>query len=149
MSLQGTLDALKAIQQVATLAGLSGEIDEARLAFTMGFELDQGRRQIVYSRPVGKTRDEQTVVRVYSPCLIVKRGFLSGLSKERALDLLRRNSDVLLASYAIVDSDRESAIIARLDLLLERLEPQDFLTKALGVAIIADQYEREHGKDVF
>jgi hypothetical protein len=149
MSLQATLDSLKKIEQLATLAGLSGEIDEARLAFVMGFGLDQGRRQVVYARPAGNTRDQQTIVRLYSPCLIVKQGFLSGLSKERALDLLRRNADILLASYGIVDSERESAIVACLDVLLEGLEPKAFLASALGVAIAADMYEREHDKDEF
>jgi hypothetical protein len=149
MSLQATLDALKKIEQVATLAGLSGEIDEERMAFVMGFGLDQGRRQVVYARAAGRTRDEQTIVRLYSPCLIVKQGFLSGLSKERAIDLLRRNAEILLASYGIVESERESAVIASLDVLLEGLEPQAFLASALGVAIAADMYERKHGKDQF
>jgi hypothetical protein len=149
MSLEQHVDVLKKIEQVATLAGLRGVIDERAMAFLLGFDLDNGRRQTVYVRFAGVTKGDIEVINFSSPCLLVKKGFLSGISKDQAVDLLRRNEKTLIARYGIREYDGESAIVASVDHFLESLDPNEFGANAFCVALAADLYEREHGQDKF
>jgi hypothetical protein len=149
MLLEQQVEVLKRIEQVATLAGVKGDIDDQRAAFRIGFQLDAGRHQAVYVRFSGKTVAGQIVVTFFSPCLIVKKGFLAGLSKAQALDLLRRNEGMLIARYGIWEAPSESMIVASVDHFLESLDPHEFEASAVCVAMAADQYEREHHQDEF
>ncbi len=143
-----TLAVLERIGEVATLAGLNGGIDEERMHFAMNFTLDGGRSQSVYVRNTAKGAQHQ-VITVFSPCLVVKKGFFSGLSKEQATDLLRRNENVLFARYGIWENEKETMVVASVDHLLETLDPDEFKNTALHVAMAADLYERQHGGDTF
>jgi hypothetical protein len=149
VSLEQTVNVLKKVEQVATLAGLRGVIDEESMAFLVRFELDNARRQMVYVRFAGMTKGDQEVINFSSPCLQVKKGFLSGISKEQALDLLRRNEKNLIARYGIRDFGGESVIVASVDHFLETMDPSEFGASAFCVALAADLYEREHGQDKF
>ena len=148
MALRDILQVLERIDEIATLAGLRGHINEDQLRYEMGFGLDDGRSQVVYVRPVaGATK--KPVVTIFSPCLIKKKGRFQGISKKMALDLLRRNEKVVFARYGIAEARNESLILASVDHLLETLDPPEFGASAFHVAVAADTYEREHGQDDF
>jgi hypothetical protein len=149
MSLERQVEVLKRIEQVAMVAGMRGVIDEQRMAYRMGFNLDSGRRQMVLVRFAGQTGTGDIVVTFLSPCLVVKKNFLSGISKAQAVDLLKRNANLMIARYGIWDSETESAIVASVDRFLDNLDSKEFEANALCVALAADHYEREHGQDEF
>ncbi|WP_437670755.1 hypothetical protein [Sorangium sp. So ce131] len=148
MGLRQSLENLERVSEVATLAGINGKIDEDRMHFGMGFQLDQGRSQTVYVRDSSREGSNK-VVTILSPCLVVKKGLFSGLSKDRALDLLRLNESVLFARYGIWEKKSELMIVASIDHLLDTLDPEEFKASAFHVAVAADAYERKYGKDEF
>lgn len=149
MGVRENLEVLQRVSEVATLAGVNGRIDEDRMCFAMGFELDGGRKQMVYVRNTSKDA-ERRIVTVFSPCLVVKKGLFSGFSRERALDLLRRNENLLFARYGIWENEKEMLVVASVDHLLDTLDPQEYRSSVYVVAMAADLYEREHGgKDNF
>jgi hypothetical protein len=147
MSVRQSLENLERVSEVATLAGIKGKINEDKMHFGMGFELDQGRSQVVYVRDSSK--EDRKIVTIFSPCLVVKKGLFSGLSKERALDLLRMNENVLFARYGIWEGKSEIMVVASIDHLLDTLDPDEFKASAFHVAMAADTYERKYGKDNF
>lgn len=148
MSMRQTLEILEHISEIATLAGLNGEIDEQHMQFVMGFELKDGRSQVVYVRNC--SIDERLrCISILSPCLRLKKGFLRGLSKDMAVDLLRRNEAMRFARYGLWEAKSEALVVASVDYLLASLDPEDFHHAVFHVAIAADSYENEHGRDEF
>ncbi len=148
MRVREALETLERVGEVATLAGIKGGIDEERMHFVMSFGLEGGRSQQVYVRTTAKSA-EHKVVTLFSPCLVVKKGLFTSLSKEKAVDLLKRNENMLFARFGIWDSEKETMVVASVDHLLGTLDPEEFRNSALCVAMAADLYEREHGKDSF
>jgi len=148
MSVRETLEVLERVNEVATLAGISGTIDEERLHYVMQFALDGGRSQAVYVRNTTKGSNRR-IITVFSPCLAVKKGLFSGFSKEQALDLLRKNEQVMFARFGIWENPKETMVVASVDHLLETLDPDEYKASAYHVALAADLYEREHGGDKF
>jgi hypothetical protein len=148
MRVREVLEVLERVNEVSTLAGINGSIDEQRMHYAMGFNLDAGRSQMVYVRNTAKGGSHQ-VITLFSPCMVMKKGFFSGISKDQAVDLLRRNENVMFARYGIWETETETMVVASVDHLLETLDPDEFKTSALHVAMAADLYEREHGKDRF
>ncbi len=149
MAVKEVLNVLEKVEEIATLAGMNGRINEDHLHFEMGFQLDGGRSQIVYIRPVPKAIDKNPVVTVFSPCLIKKKRVFQGISKKMALDLLRRNEQVVFARYGICDAKDGTAVVASIDHLLDTLDPPELSASCWHVAVAADMYEREHGQDNF
>ena len=148
MSIKEALSALERVDEIATLAGLNGHISEEHLRFEMGFGLDNGRSQVVYVRPLTKAT-KTPLITIFSPCLIKKKGLLQGISKKMALDLLRRNEQVMFARYGICDGKDGTLIVASTDHILDTLDPPELSASAYYVAVAADLYEREHGQDTF
>ena len=74
------LEILRKFADIAALAGIKGEIDEEMPLYAAGFELDDGRSQMVYVRPlpeaIGGKMDGVCIV---SPCrrkgIFTCRGF--------------------------------------------------------------------------
>ena len=149
MQIEERLSLLKKIANIAALAGLKGRIEEDARHFEMGFNTSEGRSQVVYVRPTGKTPDGQDIVTLFSPALKVQKGMFSGLSKEKALELLRLNENTYFARFGIWENDKESMIVASADLLLETTDPDELRTHAFYVAFAADRYESKHGSDTF
>ena len=147
MGVRETLRRLGQVKEVATLAGLKGQVNEQRGQFEMVFMLDQQRSQLVYIRDTSS--EKRQAVTLFSPCLILKKGLLAGLTKETALELLRANERLSFARYGIWESDTETMIVASYDHLLETLDPQELESTAWSVAIAADMFERKHGQDKF
>lgn len=140
---------LNQVSRTAAAAGLKGSIDDDETTFQMGFSLPEGRSQVVYTRIAGDVGAGKTVVSIFSPCLRVRKGLFSSFSKERALDLLRRNEDMLFARFGIWERGEESMVVASVDHLLDTLDPDELRTSAWYVAIAADGYEKEHGRDSY
>jgi hypothetical protein len=149
VQIEQRLALLKKIENIATLAGMRGKMDDNGRHFAMGFETSQGRKQVIYVRPGGRTPDGKDIVTVFSPAVIFKKGMFSGISKEQALELLRLNENTLFARFGIWESEKESMIVASSDLLLETTDPDELKVHALSVAFAADGYESKHGKDEF
>ena len=149
MNVEERLEILKQIGNVAALAGLKGGVDDQGKHFMMGFSLDEGRSQAVYVRPAGENIAGQLVVTVFSPCLTVKKGLFSGFSKERALELLRLNEQVLFARFGVWENDDEMMVVASVDHLMDTMDPDELKSSAWHVAFAADNYERKHGGDDF
>lgn len=149
MSLKKQLEQLERVAEIATLAGINGRIDEDRLRFEAGFGLAGNRSQVVYVRVTGATIGDSPVVSFVSPCLLVKSGFMSGISKEQALELLRLNEQTLFARFGLWVNGNQNMVVASVDHLLDTLDPEEFRANMLSVATAADAYEQKHGKDMF
>ena len=147
MSADETLERLKRVKEVATLAGLKGEVDERRMHFQMRFLLPGDRRQGVFVRD--SSAGGREVVTFFSPCLVVKKGLISGFSKEMAIELLRANEKLHFARYGIWEFDKEVTVVASIDCLLDTFDPDECHTAAWSVAFAADQFEHRHGQDDF
>jgi hypothetical protein len=149
MGFEEKIAQLKQISEIAALAGLKGEVSDDGFAFMLGFEMDGGRSQVVRVRPTMQTPDGQPIVTVESPALVVKKGLLSGISKDQAIELLRLNETVPFARFGIVESDEASMIVASIDHLLDTLDPDELRHSCWCVAMAADNYEAQHGGDDF
>jgi hypothetical protein len=149
MSVEERLAVLKQVSQIATLAGLKGVIDDDAKFFKMLFQLGEGRDQLVLIRHTGKTPQGQNIVTFYSTCLVLKEGLLSGISKEQAIDLLRRNEGMMFARFGIWQVEKQTSIVVSVDSILETLDPEEIANIAWYTAYAADNYEKEFGKDDF
>jgi hypothetical protein len=146
MSIRQSLSNLERVSEVATLAGINGKLIEDRVQYVMQFGLDQGRSQMVYVRDSSKD-DEKKIVTIFSPCHALKKGLFSGLSKEKAVELLRLNENMLFARFGIWENKKEIMVVASINHLLDTLDPEEFKASTCCVAMAADDYERKHGKD--
>jgi hypothetical protein len=139
------------VHEIATIAGFNlHTVEEGHPMAGLpaaGFDLGGGRSQRVFIRPAGTTPDGHDVVTFVSPCLHVKTGFLSGISREQALDLLQRNENLYFARFGIWRLDKADMIVASCDQILDTMEAQEFAALVQSVAVAADAYEREHSKE--
>lgn len=149
MSVREQLEQLERLSQVATLAGLKVHVNEEAMRVEAVCGLDGGRSQAVYMRFTAKDPEGNPVVTLFSPCLRLKKGMFSGISKQQATDLLMRNERMLFARYGLWTSDKEEMIVASVDHLLDTLDPAELKASMFFVAVAADSYEKEHGKDEY
>lgn len=147
MSADETLERLARVKEIASQAGLKGEVNEERRLFEMRFLLPGDRRQGVAVRD--SSAQGRQVVTFFSPCLVVKKGLVSGFSKEMAIELLEANEKLHFARYGIWELDREFTVVASVDCLLDTLDPDECHNAAWSVAFAADQFEHRHGQDSF
>ena len=143
------LNILQQLADIASLAGINGEVDEEEMHYCSFFETTDSRSQMVYVRPTAKTISEEDVVTFFSPCLTVKKGMLKGISKDRALELLKRNEDQLFARFGIWAGENEDIIVVSVDHILSALDPSEFENHMFYIALVADQYEKDFGQDIF
>ncbi len=148
MSVKQTLEILEKVAEIATLAGLKGHMDEEAMRYFIGIGLEGDRKQAVYVRDTTRS-DEHKIVTIYSPCLIVKKGFFAGVSKNQAIELLRLNEALHFARFGIIENEKESIVVASVDHLLDTLDPGEFEASVFCVAQAADMYEKKFGKDEF
>ena len=147
MAADETLENLERVKEVATLAGLKGEIDEEKKQFRMRFILPGDRRQGVFVRD--SSAKKRKVVTFFSVCLVVKKGLVSGFSKEMAIDLLRTNEKLHFARFGIWDFDKAVTVVASYDCLLDTLDADECHNAAWSVAFAADQFEHKHDQDTY
>ena len=140
---------LKKVADVATLAGINGRVNEERMHFECGFNLPDKRTQMVYVRVAGASMTGATVVTVFSPCHVVSTGFLKGLSKSSALELLKKNEQLMFARYGVWSMEGSDMVVASADRLLDAMDHTDFHALVWYVAIAADAFEKSQGGDKF
>jgi hypothetical protein len=148
MSIRNSLKVLERVGDIATLAGFKGKLDDERMQFALGLGFDNGRSQMVYVRDTSRSPDRH-IITVFSPCLVRKKGFWKGVSKELAIQLLRKNEAVHFARYGIWELEKQDVIVASIDHLLDTLDPPEFEASVVHVAMAADTLERQHGQDEF
>lgn len=147
MSTDETLENLERVAQVASEAGLKGEIDQEKKSFQMLFGLPGDRSQAVFVRD--SSAKGRKVVTFFSVCMVIEKGLVSGLGKEMAAELLRANERLHFARYGIWDFDEQVTIVASYDCLLDTLNPAECHNAAWSVAFAADQFEHQHDQDDF
>ena len=149
MLVKDRLEVLEKLVSIAALGGVNMGVNQRMMRVEGEFSLPGNRTQLCFVRPSAKLRD-QVVVTFYSGCLRVKKGFLSGMSKDMAIDLLRRNENMLFARYGLMSDDDADMVVASADYLLDSLDPEEFEHAIWHVAMAADQYEKEKsGRDEF
>jgi len=147
---QGKMRNLEKIAEIAALCGIRGEIDEENECFSAACRFGDGRTQRVFIRQMITTPNGDDVATFFSPARIVKKGVLrGGLSKEDALDLLARNENALFARFGIWSNRQSDMVVASVDAILDTLDTKEFEAHIMSVAVLADQYEEEHGDDRF
>ena len=138
------------VSQTAGMAGMDVERVPDGSAIAIGFDMGEGRHQIVYIRYVGQTPDMQDVISFDSPCLSVKKGSADELTQEQAVDLLRRNSRLLFGHFALESvGDLEEMLVVGSSQILQTMDMEEFEAHVRSVALTADEYEKELGKDEF
>jgi hypothetical protein len=141
---------LEKVSQIATMAGYTVKSMPERNFVAVPFDMGNGRKQVVYVRYIGQTPDEHDVVSFDSPCMEVKKGWLRGLSKDRAIDLLKRNANLLFGRFAIEQIEGEDdVLIVCSTQIIDTMEVEEFDAHCRAVAVIADEYEKELGTDHF
>jgi len=113
------------------------------------FNLEGERHQIVYIEMMNLQGGGLDVIKLVSPCLNLSGSKLKALTKNVAVDFLKRNSsDSMLCSFAF--NDKRQAIVAQSLQVVNILSGDDFMILLKHVAVIADEYERDIlGKDYF
>jgi hypothetical protein len=138
-------EALEKLSSIAALSGINMGMNKRSMRLEGSFELPGGRTQVCFVRPSGMVGDK-FVVTFFSACLRVKKGFLAGITKEMALDLLRRNENLIFARYGVIAEEDADLVVASADYLLDSLDPEEFEHAIWHVALAADSYENEMGK---
>ena len=147
METGASLQNLEVVKQIAAKAGLNGRIDEELVQFQMLLGMPGDRSQIVLVRD-SSVKDRE-VVTFFSPCLVVKKGLVSGFSKEMAIDLLKTNEKLHFARYGLWELNKEFTVVASFDCLLGTLDPDECHKAAWSVAFAADRFEHQQGQDRF
>jgi len=148
MGIRQSLEILEKVEQTATLAGFKCVLEEDEVRLVLGFDMGEGRSQRVYVRDTSRSQ-EHPVVTIFSPCLVVKKGLFRGISKNQAMELLRANEAIHFARYGVYETETYSMVVASIDHLLDKLDPDEFEASVLSVAHAADSYEKKLGKDDF
>lgn len=138
---------MERLVEVATLAGIKGELDSDGKRFAAGYRFDDGRTQMVYVREI-RTPGGPGVC-VYSPAARYKKGFFGGLSHKHAIQLLLENDKLCFARYGIKETDEEYYVVASVDLLIDTLDPEELRAAMGSVSAAADSWEERSGKDEF
>ncbi len=140
---------LDKVKEIASLAGFNIHQTPGTNSLQLNFDMGGGRSQIVYVAHTGRTGDGKDVVQFVSPCLCVQKGMFKGLSKSLALDLLRRNAALLWGFFALADAGDSEGVMVCANQIVDTMEVEEFRANVNYLAIVADQYEREHGKDLY
>lgn len=141
---------LRKVADIASLAGFKvGPHPQVANMLVCGFDMGGGRTQTVYIAPCGKLPDGSDVIAFQSPCMALKKGLLTGMSRKTALDLLTRNGNLGCGAFCIENFGEIDVLCVRSTQIVDTMEVEEFSLHVSAVAVIADEYERENGTDVF
>lgn len=141
-------DALEKVEQIAKMADIKGQRRDDLLGFM--FALGGGRDQLVYVGEFGETHDGMSVICFFSPCEKVGGGFFGGLSKAKAMQLLRASANLQFGHFCVMQLGKDEMVCARATQILETMEVQEFLAHISTVAMAADAWEKNAvGSDQF
>ena len=141
------IETLRKIQDVASLGGIKSKLDETRQTLEAVFSLPNNRTQLVLVRVSGRSLSEQVIATVFSPCHSQKTGFLQGISKNTALEMLKQNEKMLFGRYGIVSMDGSDLVVVSVDRAVDSLDHKELNNIFWYVATYADEFERTHSKE--
>lgn len=144
-----TTEVLEKVKQIGNMAGYELHLHDDGDMLVAPFDMGEGRTQAVYIRHAGSTPADQDVVAFLSPCLELKKGFMKGMGKSQALDILRRNSALLFGQFGLYDFGNVEVLMSSSCQILETMEVEEFEAHLNCVAMVADSYEIEIGQDDF
>ncbi|MBL1216237.1 MAG: hypothetical protein D8M59_01940 [Planctomycetes bacterium] len=140
---------LQRVQEIGEMAGITLVQHPSCDMLVCHFDMGGGRTQNVYIRHCGTTPDGQDVVCFMSPCMTLEKGFLKGMGKNQAIDLLQRNAQLLFARFAIQTLPDGDLLVVCSDQIVDTMEVDEFKHHLFCVGGIADNFEKEHGRDMF
>ncbi len=131
----------------AKSAGYDLKYDYENQELFYNFVLDGDRNQKVYIELIKPLAEAFDVIRFVSSCLDLSGAKLKTLTKARAVDFLKGNSDEsMYCAYAY--SERRKAIVVEAKQTVKTMDDDEFVTLLNYVARVADGYERDaEGKD--
>ena len=139
-------EGLDRVAQIAESEGLAFKDETTRLVIP--YDMGAGRLQVVYIQ-CEPMDDGGIVVSFLSPCFENKPGFFTGLSKDQALSLLRRNHRMIGAAFILLTARDGEFLAVRAGQLLDTMQLEEFRRHLSTVCSAADAYEREIGQDDF
>jgi hypothetical protein len=149
-SMQTTTQIMQKVEEIGAMAGFQlSHHPSIPDMIVIPYNMGNGRTQTVYVHFCGKTPEDQDLICFMSPCQAVKKGLLKGLNRDQAIDLLRRNGQLVVGSFAVQDFGGTDILVVRSTQIVDTMEVEEFRFHANFVAIIADRYEQEKGTDVF
>ena len=140
-------ETLGRLEEMATEAGFAPARHEDSIVVKL--KLGESRHQTVFVSELGRSARDLRSVTFLSPCQRLKSGFLSGMGRRTALDLLRRNASMPFAAFALLQVGEEEMLCVRSTQLLETMDLEEFRASCDCVARFADAYEAELGKDEY
>ena len=140
-------DPLQSIDHLASLAGLEPTRQDE--TFVFGFNLADDRSQKVYIKVLDESERGIHRIAFLSPCQRLGSGFLSGLSKTKAIEILRHNASLPAGHFCLVKMGQDELLCVRSVKVLENLSVQEFKTHCLEVSTLADDWEQQIGRDDF
>ncbi|GGQ22835.1 hypothetical protein [Shewanella litoralis] len=131
------------------LAGYELIFDRQKQELLYDFNLEGGRHQVVYIEMMKPKVEGLNIVKIVSPCLDLSGSKLKSLTKNVAVDFLKRNSsDSMFCSFAF--SEKRQAIVAQSLQVVNTLNGEDLIAFLKHIAEVADEFERDIlGKDYF
>lgn len=145
--MSATPDAVDTLMGMAVDVGLAPELHEDSVVVKL--QLPGGREHTVFISESGKSPGGFTVISFVSPCERLKTGFLTGISKRQALDLLRQNAAMPFAAFSLLSTENGEMLCVRSTQLLDTMDPAEFRASVECVAAFADRYEADQGRDDF
>lgn len=115
-------------------------------AFRVRLSLGSERQQIVFISEGRRDRKGRLAIRFASPCMRIPR---TGLRRDQAIDLLRRNGAMDLDCRFSVSED-EQHVVVQAEQLLDTMDIDELSAHLEHVAQVADEYEQVNGQaDLF
>lgn len=128
------------IEKVATQAGLKVTVRNPNYV-TCGFNLADGRTQLVHLMPIGDLLG-QTVVRVSTPVTEMPAGTIPAPVAE---GLLLANGSFKVGSFGVVEDGARRVLVFSHNMMLETLDSEEFRTVVATLANIGDEWEKKLG----
>jgi hypothetical protein len=145
-----TTNVTQKVEEIANMAGYQlGRHPQVPEMLVCNFDMGNGRSQAVYIMPIGQAPGGEEMVSFISPCQRMKKGLLGSMSKSQAVDLLKRNANLIAGCFAIQSVGDVDVLVFRSTQIVDTMEIEEFKFHLNLVGFIADEYEREHGTDVF
>lgn len=145
MNVEERLAILKQVESIAALAGLRGQINDDGDRFIILMDTGDNRSQQLFVKTTGRTPEGKAIVTFSSAARMLKKGLLSGFSRDDAIELLRINENTFFARFGIVESDKAVLVLASSDAILDTLDAEEMRAHVYYVAYAADAYEKKHG----
>ena len=135
------------ITNIAESAGIGCKRQGDTLVF--GWDLGEDRDQMVYVAPFAETAGGLKVICFFSPCERLGKGFLGGISKDTAVQLLRLNSQLDFGHFCMMKLGGDELLCVRATHLLETMDAEEFKQNCANVAQLADAWEEKIGRNEF